>query len=780
MPSFTISTLQARVSICKTFRNKDKEPYPNIYNVKSLTETISSLDEFIALIKRAALNGACLLKGTLDRELEWESRKGHTDANKHTLWVCLDLDYFTSIADIEDFLRRINVTDVSYIRQWSASYGIHGNFTPRAHIFMMLDQPQSPAVLKDWLRQVNLQCFPEDQSLTRTNEQLRWALDISTCQNDKLLFVAPPICYPTDINKCTEERIVLVRKAKDVLTLPSDMLAIEQIKALEQTRINELRAAAKLPPKSLKTGFVMKEFQKVPYLSKPGEARVTNVKDDGDFVRLNLNGGDSWAYYHPKKDPTFIYNFKGEPNYRTQELLPEYWAALHTAVKQAKAVVNQGKQFFGIRDFRTAKYWNGWYDTATDDLQLEIARSERQVNDFLLNHGQPVPEAIPIWNRIYDPFGPTIDFTNTSINTFKMSPYMKGALTRQSHQPFPTIDRVCRHVMGDECLSHWYNWLAFVYQRRVAPCTAWVWHGVPGIGKGVIYKDILQPLLGATNVVQRRMEELEDEFNGLLENCLLCFVDEVQVSESPRGKVIMANLKNQITEPEITIRRMKTDAYIITNRLAWVFASNMPDAVVVSPNDRRFNVGEYQTQPIQLTEADIKAIHNELQDFAVYLRLYQVDTVQVRTVLKNQAREDLIAISNQSADALAQAILNGDLTRLWNDLPAEAPAVGDHRAQDRYHEYKKVIHDIINNNLDRLTREQLYAIFEFGVGNVPYNSWKLSSYLKHHGIEVKPIRIGNMTPRGIMVNWKESKQWFVDRQADIAQATTLPTLKVVK
>ena len=43
------------------------------------------------------------------------------------------------------------------------------------------------------------------------------------------------------------------------------------------------------------------------------------------FVYLNLSGGDSWAYFHPEDNPEYIYNFKGEPVYRTKEIAPEYY-----------------------------------------------------------------------------------------------------------------------------------------------------------------------------------------------------------------------------------------------------------------------------------------------------------------------------------------------------------------------------------------------------------------------------------------------------------------------
>jgi hypothetical protein len=333
--------------------------------------------------------------------------------------------------------------------------------------------------------------------------------------------------------------------------------------------------------------------------------------------------------------------------------------------------------------------------------------------------------------------------------------------------------------MGESCARQWYNWLAYMYQKLEAPGTAWVWHGAQGTGKGVIFHKILSMLFGADNVAMKRMEELEDKFNGHLEGCLLCFIDEAQISDSGRSKMIMANLKNQITEPIITIRNMRMGAYAVTNRAGWIFASNMPDAVVVATNDRRFNVGEYQPKPIELTLDDFTALENELLDFAVFLRLYEVDEKAVREPLKNEAKEQLILVSRNSADVVAQALLDGQMHQLWDALPSGNVDYSNPREADAYHHFKNLMHSLVLEKREKITREELYAIFNFCVGNVSSSPWKLTSYLKHHGIELKRIRMNEAITMGMYVIWKDSQEWFDERRAEIAKATQ-PTLKAVK
>ena len=40
---------------------------------------------------------------------------------------------------------------------------------------------------------------------------------------------------------------------------------------------------------------------------------------------LNLNGGDSWAYFFPESNPEILYSFKGEPPVRLANIAPRLW-----------------------------------------------------------------------------------------------------------------------------------------------------------------------------------------------------------------------------------------------------------------------------------------------------------------------------------------------------------------------------------------------------------------------------------------------------------------------
>lgn len=785
-----ITFLEAQMPLTKKYTETEKHSYPNAFEFTSHTVPIKDLPTFVARLREHAGKGHCLLKSNPKNPLISESRAGSTNPNATTKWLCLDIDGLTSVSTIEQFMTKIGLGNVSYAYQYSASYGIRNDYALRAHVFILLRTAASPANLKLWLKHLNLTHFRTEIALAKSHASLRWGLDITTCQNDKLIFITPPECNPPTLNTFTEDRIGYVEKENlrlEITDILKMMPSPDSIRSSEETQINALRTAAGLPEYK-SSSYKLKEYKGETYMPNPGAASVTGIKEERGFVYLNLNGGDSWGYYHPADKNHFIYNFKGEPTYRTSELLPDYWQGLQNErlnERIAKKQEHKDKTFLAFRDVKTSEYYNGWYDHQEHELMLHVAKSEKQVADFLIHYGQFVPETLPIWDVIYDPFAGPVSETNCTVNTFRHSTYMRkyGSKTKASksfkHSDFPNTHRLISHVIGESMTEHFYNWLAFCFTKRVAPQTAWILHGTQGTGKGMLVNRIITPLFHAANVTMRRMEELEDKFNDYLEGSLIVCIDEAQISESGRNKVIMANLKNWITEPSVTIRRMRQSAYETINRTGWIFASNMPDPVVVAPNDRRFNVGEFQPRPLGFSNSELDSISAELDAFAQFLGSYEIDERAVRTPKMNNAKEQMIAVSRSSADMVADALQRGDLTMLWDALPTIDSSRMPLHIQAKLDAYKALIYDIISTMRTKLSRDELGIIFDFNVGNINLNAWKLTAYLRHHGIEIKDIRIGPSVVKGADFEWFVGETWLRERQAEIAMQAPI-RLKAVK
>jgi hypothetical protein len=763
-----VTFLAARIPLRKKFDHNGKHSYPHAFEFTSTTIDVADLPSFTYLLQRQAELGHCLLKGNTTRELVNESRAGSTNKDDFTIWLCLDADGLSGDLSAEHFLERLGLGGYSYILQWSSSAFLEHDGTLdttfSAHLFLKLEAPVSPHRLKLWLKHKNFVAFAEDLTLTASDMALRWGLDITTCQNDKLLFISPPDVQPPYRDTLTpEQRIAYYKAEKDEVPLAIlglNDLDAGNIRKQELEIINQLRIEKGLDKKRA-TSFAHKGTN-VEYLANPSNATITDIKEDRGFVYFNLNGGDSWAYYHPVDNIEYIFNFKGEPTYRTEELLPAYY---HERTRQAGIKKAGGRIPVGFRGMQDGAVYNGFYDTAKDELELYIARRPADVIIFLAQYGVEI-DALPTYRLIHDPHStsPRLDTEKEAVNLFTISSLERDSII--DTRPTPVIDKILTHVLGPKNVNHFINWWAFIVQYKEASGTSWVLHGCQGTGKGVLFHHVLRPMLGYSNAKQMRTENFEDSYNGFLENTQLIAVDEVDVPESRKDKVIMANLKNYQTEKTISIRKMYANVYEVINLLNFIFMSNQRNPIWVEATDRRFNIADYQDEPINLTTQEIEELANELPAFMHHILCYPVDRRKAQTAAITQAKIDMQALSETSVDQIANALIRGQASVLHSFCDDESEIL-DFDQKLLVQRYNTLIKEVICEKRDRFSRADLRTIFEATVGKVPNTPAKFTKYLKHHGIEVGSNRIGDKIERGsLVVEWRDSPEWFAAAQEE--------------
>ena len=299
-------------------------PYPPVRRFWSFTRNATNLDQLYALLVTHAEASHCLLKGALDRPLRHESRAGRTDPNAPTDLLVLDLDTDHGFESIDHFLEAIGLGGASYVLHHSSSAGITSAIGLRAHVFIPLASPVAPDRLKLWLRHLNLTVpsLREQVRLSATGMTPRWPLDVTSCQNDKLLFIADPLVDGLD-DPLAGRRFELLERSAESVALRTEHLDPGAVQRETDALVAELRAAAGLPNR--KPRFVTLPGRE-PLLANPEPATVTGVRRARGFVYLNLNGGDSWAYYYPDSNPEILYSFKGEPPVLLAEIAPGFWA----------------------------------------------------------------------------------------------------------------------------------------------------------------------------------------------------------------------------------------------------------------------------------------------------------------------------------------------------------------------------------------------------------------------------------------------------------------------
>jgi hypothetical protein len=747
-----------------------KTAYPNAYAFSSAEENCPDLASMAQALQAHAAHGHCLLKGVIARPLVIESRAGSTSAETPTDWICLDLDG-APFPTPDAFMAAVGLSGVSYVLQWSASAGIDPSKTGlHCHIFVRLAANTAPSRLKLWLQHLNLTvpALRGSMELTKTQNSCHWPLDVTTCQNDKLLFIAPP--QLTNLaDPYPHNRISYQKRTVEVFLLPVNVPSATVLRQMIDVRVNELRTALGIPKRK---PSAYKLAGSVEYLAKPDTAIVTSEKTERGFTYLNLNDGDSWGYYHPEGNPEFIFNFKGEPVYRTEELLPDYYRQFQQAAKAADPRI-----YLAFRDFHTAQYYNGYYDEDIDDLQLVKAAGRQQLYDYMKGHGQELGDAVPDWRLKFDPYDDVrVNMRDRIVNTFQPSDLMRTPL-RYVAAPPPLCNRIISHVLGDNplAIAHFHNWMAFILQCRRQTYTGWVLHGVQGTGKGIMANKILMPIFSGL-MTMKRMEQLEENFTGDMENRFLVFVDEIQISSARKSGLLSAKLKNMMVEPNVSSRAMYSESRVIKNYANFIFASNMPDPVDVPQDDRRFNVGDYQTKKLPVpSQRDIQLLTDELPDLYCYWMSLQVDEERAHTTLNSKARQEMIDVNMQAADVVSKALLEGDMRFFVEQLPTDDPGVAINTIPTLSHRdtltaaYRQIVREVVMHGESKISRDQIMTIFRYCVGeNVPNSPHKFTTYLKHHKVQLAPVWIKTRTVRGLVVDWTADPVWLVQAQKELA------------
>lgn len=475
-----ITVLQAERKLTKTFYADGKaEPYPLIRDFTSLRVAYNTIEDLLEVITVTADSGGCLLKGHLTRDIENESRAGLSDANASTDWLVLDYDSDGGFDSIEELLSEIDpvLSETDYIFQHSASSGINGASGIRGHVFILLTEPVAPLILKQWVRKINLTSskFRSRIKLSRNAMALCFALDTTVNQNDKLIYICPPVLI--GMEDPVKKRFELHKRYRRTYSFESVISAeFNKTKELELIRaLQDQAGIAAKTPKYTTAGDIE-------ILLNPGECAVTGVRKGNPYTRINLNGGDSWAYWYYTDNPEILYNYKGEPAVYLKDVAPLYYQQVQQA-ESAKSV-----RPFVFRDVQRDTYYNALYDESVGHIIMCQPVNRRQtLGDFMIQRGSPAPKVIPDWDMMFDPTNKlTVDFQNKRLNTFAPTKYMTATPNPAiSYHDFPTIRKVLQHICVEEPVyEHFCKWLAHIVQFRTKTQTAWLFSGTEGCVAG--------------------------------------------------------------------------------------------------------------------------------------------------------------------------------------------------------------------------------------------------------------------------------------------------------
>lgn len=686
--------------------------YPLAKNFTTIEHHIDLSDRPLAtleeLIRTHGDLGHCLSKGDLKEPLENEPRRGKTDRAAYSNLLVLDVDGIALPRiqnkgsfiqkDVEymavEILRELDpaLSEVSFIAQASSSLGFKGDLIS-LHIFIILRAAVPPAALKLWLqaKNFNSQIFSDQIRLSANGHTLTYPLDPCFADNSRLIFIAPPSFSDPNNDPFTshKDRIVRVHKNYETLDFSSLMADIspEAMRQKAQEKKGDLRRQKGFRAKQEKTSIVNIGQRAEELLENPDRLSISVYNTDNlPYVQCDVNGGDSHGYYFLLNDPTYMYNFKGEPIWSIEAADPEFYAQLFDHFKEEYEEAGGASTFPVVaRDYYTDTVYNGVFDPQLNQFTEQfplLPTTPSSVEGFMKSHGRAKPDFVPDARIVFDPCT-TNEAVNLKeipyyVNMFRKTRYLLNpslpstplclGQSDRLERLCPTIYTLIRHILGGGTLEveHFVNWLSYVFQTRKKTMSAWVLQGVEGTGKGLFYTKVLRPLFGEEHVPMRALQNIEEQFNLYMKTALFLVVDEFHMASASSGTIKIADkLKNQITENTITIRAMRSNQHEIPNYTNFIFLTNRFDAVKLEAGDRRYNIAP--RQEVKLVDAhpqvvaNIDSIDTELNTFAGILASFRIDTRLVRTPLSNEAKANMTEVTMSVFEEFCNAVKKGNL-----------------------------------------------------------------------------------------------------------------------
>lgn len=703
------------------------KPYPHVKAVTSHRYDINvdtGLEDFERLIREHGSKGHCLMKGSLKRDLVDESRAGQTNRTELTNLLVLDIDGIRlpkstnsgdklSSTDVTFLANQIvaelpiELRDVSYVAQASASLGLKGDKVSM-HIFMLLSVAMPAKSVKLWLQDCNFESdvFSEQMELSVNGQSLKYPLDTSVADNSKIIFIAPPTFSHVRSNPfdTDEDRIVRVDRGQPTIDLASLMSDISPQRCHEkaQKHKDKLRDAAGFSKRQTKIRVATIDNQTEEVLSNPDKMAIAIVDETSfPYIRCNINGGDSGAYYFNMSKPTYMYNFKDEPLFEIEKADKDFYVSIFDRYEERLEEVGHAIKPIVLRDYSTDTFFNGVYDPNTKQFAKEYPLTpvaKNNIEDFFMNHGKVPPDFIPDGRVIFDPTSneEAINFNQVPyyVNTYQRSDYVRNAKTpnapleighgQRIKDTCPLIHTIIYHILGngDEEYERFINWLAYIYQTRKKTGVSWVLTGTQGTGKGIFYSKILRGLFGTPHVPMKFLQSMEEQFNLYMRDALFLVVDEFHMASASSSAGKMADkLKNQITEPTITIRGMRSNQVEVESYTNYLFLTNRVDAVNIETGDRRYNIAPKQEEklldkfPGIAKQLDSGKLEKELYEFAGLMQTYKVDAHLAKTAINNLAKEQMRNVSMSVFEEFCQALKEGKLSYFTDILDINTATV---------------------------------------------------------------------------------------------------------
>lgn len=243
-------------------------------------------------------------------------------------------------------------------------------------------------------------------------------------------------------------------------------------------------------------------------------------------------------------------------------------------------------------------------------------------------------------------------------------------ILRHMEKQTPVISEIMYNIFGDpEYLKRFLNWNAVILKNRIKVDTSWlITSKEEGIGKGLMFDRILQPIYGQRQSILEIGNEIAKKFNAQDQTLWLKVFDEVYAPGDYKENLARKEwLKYIITARKQTIELKGVDKFQMQNHMNIILYSNNECPIFLGGQDRRFSVirNENAKKTDQLSFykniPDMrKRIDAELSTFADLLLRYDCDVELANKAVDTLAKDKLKETTADEFEEFAKAIVEKD------------------------------------------------------------------------------------------------------------------------
>lgn len=788
-----ITFLSGFKPLVKTFVPGDVRAYPMVKRVTSyeyeVEPDLTGLTKKLKLCREFAQQGAALLKGGLKTHLTNESRAGQTDNRAPSHSFILDFDNVRlhdapkapySSDDIQDIAFQLvqllpePFIGAAYIAHPSASLGMKKDRVSM-HIEFFCDLAMDVKLQKNLLRYLNLtnDLLYENMGLTATGRGLTWPIDICVADNSRMIFIGTPIFDGVDnpIPDDSDRFQLVVPNPKAAIVSTEaliDWFDEEDMNKRIKKRLNQLQTANGISKTKDKTQRVNISGFKTDVVTNPPEMEMVVHQEYDGYVTYDLNGGDSHGYFVHKNNPSVIYNWKDEPPMLFQRVNPE----MYQAHIDQYGISGEGPTLpLAFRDTLTDSHFACLYDPETKRLIDANKLAKQNLPDFFTDHGGVCPDPIPQVAYKFDPTSSvTVDLAARFVNKWREPERMTNPKKLKEpveyediadwvHGHCPNTYKVLKSVTGGggEELPYFINWLAFIVQNRTKTGTAWLFQGVQGTGKGVLFGKLIKPIF-ERYAMEKRIENLEDNFNLWINECLICAIDEFSVNNSQSSTKLINKVKNYITEEEQATRQMTTDQFQSMNFMNIVAFTNVYDPLPLDPTDRRWNICPRQNVPLMeqfddMREVVSRELPKELDLWTSFIHSVNVDEGKAHTPMYNAAKISMRETSMTTLQAFGRALTDGDIEFFLDVFHFKIGLTENNTdIMAAHNTVKGWVRDAMANPGEPilLAIQEIEPVYRLLVGRIENTSKLEKALAKSAGLKLEQWRVNNVRKKGYL------------------------------